>query len=267
MLPLFMYPVLLQLSHRDVRTFWCPSCVALRYFSGSIHKHKQYDVITSHLTAPMKPQICRIRSGLPFRVLQDAHDGGRERESGRSSWAVGKQCVSVLRAGGHGHGGHTEWTQWVQISVYLCSWLRLTGGRGGITPHVLRYVELGSCDVSASAVCCGRWVGGSCVSMVRTVSVFRILDCAYNEDCKSAKCHRFAARFVQQTASQYLPYQPHNNKPAAYKQLTLLLHVSTYIGRHLTSHVCTRTLTEQQQQHGYRRHRKYHNACNVTSYI
>ena len=56
-------------AHRDVRTFWYPSCVALRYFTGSVHKHKQYDVITSHLTAPMKPRICRIRSGLPFHVL------------------------------------------------------------------------------------------------------------------------------------------------------------------------------------------------------
>jgi hypothetical protein len=75
--------------------------------------------------------------------------------------------------------------------------------------------------------------------MVHTTSIFRVLDCGYNEDCKSAKRHRFAAQFVQQTASKYLPHQLHNNnKPAAYKHLTLLLHVSAYIGRHLTSHIC-----------------------------
>jgi hypothetical protein len=60
--------------------------------------------------------------------------------------------------------------------------------------------------IAVGAVCCGRWVGGTCVSMVRTASIFRVLDCAYNEeDCKSAKRHHFTAQFVQQTIAQCLP--------------------------------------------------------------
>ena len=118
--------------------------------------------------------------------------------------------------------------------------------------------------VAVGAVCCGRWVGGTCVSMVRTASFLRVVDCACNEeDCKSAKRLCFSAQFVQQTTSQYLPYQLHyNNKSPVYKHLTLVLHVSAYIGRHLTGHVCARRFTEQHQQHGYRRYRKC-NTCIV----
>jgi hypothetical protein len=72
---------------------------------------------------------------------------------------------SVRRA--VGQGGHihkpSEWDT-VSTDVYLWSY----GGRGGITPLVLLYMEEGSCDISESCIgdwdCCWyrvwcRWVG------------------------------------------------------------------------------------------------------------
>jgi len=129
--------------------------------------------------------------------------------------------------------------------------------------------------IAFGAVCCGRWVGGTCVSMVRSASIFRVLGCACNEeDCKSAKRHHSTAGFVQKTTAQYLPQLHNNNKPAVYKKLTVLLYVSAYIGHHLTSHVCTRTPPEQQQSNNNNNNNnnldtadtKYRNTCNVTGY-
>jgi len=49
--------------------------------------------------------------------------------------------------------GHSEY-RYLYISVLVYDWR----GRGGITPLVLRYVEVGSCDIGASCIgdgdCC-----------------------------------------------------------------------------------------------------------------
>jgi hypothetical protein len=120
--------------------------------------------------------------------------------------------VSVVRAGGHGHSGHSEY-RYPYISVlglttdkdmeallHMCcdTWKWVT---------VISVRVVLDMAIVVDAVCCvvGGWEG-TCVSMVRTASIFRVLGCVYDEeDCKSRKRHRPTARFVQQTTAQYLP--------------------------------------------------------------
>jgi len=70
----------------------------------------------------------------------------------------GRQAVCVSAASRRTRtrrtlSGHSEY-RYLYISVLVYDWR----GRGGITPHVLRYVEVGSCDISASCIgdgdCC-----------------------------------------------------------------------------------------------------------------